>query len=300
MTLLDIETFLAITKYGNMAAASRCLHVTQPALSRRIQQLENELGYALFNREKGKRQVALTPEGYRFSRIAWKWYQLLEETDVLLSKKDANSLSIASVYSVTHPLLSCLYPSLVSEGIQLRLYNVLSENVYLHMEQGLFDLAFVEHQDNSEQRPADVYEHNAFSEKLVLCCGGSMGTDENGLLNVEELPPEYEIFIPWNFEFGIWHSNVFHNTSASCITLEDVSVLEELLVDNRWAFVPYMLSEQFRSHGISVYDRLTENPPDRVIRFISRRYESPNAQKLLDLLDKRLSAFDDTKIKSLL
>lgn len=52
MTELEIEAFLAIVKSGSISAAAQELYVTQPALSRRIGALEQELGYCLMNRKK--------------------------------------------------------------------------------------------------------------------------------------------------------------------------------------------------------------------------------------------------------
>ena len=44
MTELEIEAFLAIVRTGSISAAAQKLYVTQPALSRRIHALEQELG----------------------------------------------------------------------------------------------------------------------------------------------------------------------------------------------------------------------------------------------------------------
>jgi len=48
MTLSEIEAFLAVIKYGTISAASEKLFISQPALSRRIHAIEEELGYGLF------------------------------------------------------------------------------------------------------------------------------------------------------------------------------------------------------------------------------------------------------------
>ncbi len=63
MTQLEIEAFLAVAKTGSVTAAARRLFVTQPALSRRLQTLEAELGYALLKRSKGVRMAELTEAG---------------------------------------------------------------------------------------------------------------------------------------------------------------------------------------------------------------------------------------------
>uniref|UniRef100_UPI003F4979E9 LysR family transcriptional regulator n=1 Tax=Cupriavidus necator TaxID=106590 RepID=UPI003F4979E9 len=61
MDLRNLRYFEAIANAGSFSAATAVLHRTQPALSRAIQDLEAELGFALFVREG--RRIALTPEG---------------------------------------------------------------------------------------------------------------------------------------------------------------------------------------------------------------------------------------------
>lgn len=51
MELHQLEAFLAAAQYENMTRAADALHVTQPALSRTIARLEQELGVRLFDRE---------------------------------------------------------------------------------------------------------------------------------------------------------------------------------------------------------------------------------------------------------
>ena len=63
MTHLEIEAFFEILKAGSISCAAQNLYVTQPALSRRIKVLEAELGYPLFERNRGKRNIVLTKQG---------------------------------------------------------------------------------------------------------------------------------------------------------------------------------------------------------------------------------------------
>ena len=48
MTISEITAFLAVIECGSFSKAAEMLFITQPALSRRIQSLENEIGYRLF------------------------------------------------------------------------------------------------------------------------------------------------------------------------------------------------------------------------------------------------------------
>lgn len=61
MTIDEIETFVCIAEVGGFTEASKRLHRSQPAISRRIHELEHGLGTALFEREG--RRVTLTDAG---------------------------------------------------------------------------------------------------------------------------------------------------------------------------------------------------------------------------------------------
>ncbi|MBO0817569.1 MAG: LysR family transcriptional regulator [Actinobacteria bacterium] len=64
MDVDQVRAFLAITRDGGFARASASLHLSQPAISRRIHLLEHELGAPLFDRLG--RRVALTDAGRAF------------------------------------------------------------------------------------------------------------------------------------------------------------------------------------------------------------------------------------------
>jgi DNA-binding transcriptional LysR family regulator len=69
--LARIHTFLAVADTLNFRRAAERLGVAQPALSRGVRQLEEHLGFALF--ERSTRRVALTPAGellYREGAVA--------------------------------------------------------------------------------------------------------------------------------------------------------------------------------------------------------------------------------------
>lgn len=61
MDVPRLEAFLEVARLGSMRAASRSLHLGQPALSARIATLEGELGTRLF--ERTRRGVRLTSAG---------------------------------------------------------------------------------------------------------------------------------------------------------------------------------------------------------------------------------------------
>ena len=66
MELRVLNYFLTVAREGGLTGASEVLHVTQPTMSRQIQELEEELGQKLFIRTT--RSMVLTPEGWRNGR----------------------------------------------------------------------------------------------------------------------------------------------------------------------------------------------------------------------------------------
>ncbi len=60
MNLKQLEAFRGVMIAGSMVGAAKLLHVSQPAISQIINQLEREIGFALFKRQNGR--VYATPE----------------------------------------------------------------------------------------------------------------------------------------------------------------------------------------------------------------------------------------------
>lgn len=73
-----LQYFLAIVREGSITAAAEALHISQPALSRQMHDLEEELGVTLF--ERGNRRITLTEEGMIFRKRAEEILQLMHQT----------------------------------------------------------------------------------------------------------------------------------------------------------------------------------------------------------------------------
>ena len=64
ITLRQFRYFIAVAESGSVAAASRMLSIAQSAVTKSMQELEDELGRTLFARSS--RGMRLTPQGHRF------------------------------------------------------------------------------------------------------------------------------------------------------------------------------------------------------------------------------------------
>lgn len=76
-----LRSFLHVAELGNLSRASERLHLSQPALSRQIKQLEQSLGVELF--ERTGRGVRLTDAGELLERRA---RPLLADLEVLAAE----------------------------------------------------------------------------------------------------------------------------------------------------------------------------------------------------------------------
>ena len=105
-SIADLRAFVTVGELRSFAAAAKALHLSQPALSRRISHLEGLLGVRLFDRTT--RSVGLTLLGGRF---LGEMRGLVEDLDrSVLSLRDAADLeagdvTIGCVFSAVHHFL---------------------------------------------------------------------------------------------------------------------------------------------------------------------------------------------------
>ena len=87
MDIRVLKYFLAVAREGSITKAANVLHVTQPTLSRQLQDLEKELQHKLFVR--GQHSVSLTEEGHILRQRAEEIIDMVEKTkNEFLSTKD--------------------------------------------------------------------------------------------------------------------------------------------------------------------------------------------------------------------
>lgn len=90
MEIRVLKYFLAVAREGSITGAANSLHLTQPTLTRQLQDLEKELKQQLFIR--GKHKVTLTSEGMILRKRAQEIVDMVEKTE-------AEFLSISDVLS---------------------------------------------------------------------------------------------------------------------------------------------------------------------------------------------------------
>jgi DNA-binding transcriptional LysR family regulator len=106
MRLRHIEIFQAIRQTGSISAAAQLLHVSQPAVSKVLQHAEQQLGFPLFLRVRGKLQA--TPEALELEREVDKVSESLQGVRRLaqsLRREPGHSLRIGATPALALSLL---------------------------------------------------------------------------------------------------------------------------------------------------------------------------------------------------
>lgn len=145
MTLKQLEAFYWAAKLGSFSVAAARLHVTQSSLSKRIAELEDDLGKALFDRT-GQRSV-ITDAGERLLEHA---AQILDiESRIRSDLGMASALRGSCRFGISELVASTWFPSLVARVRELHPNLVLEPQVDLtlnlerKLERGELDFAII-------------------------------------------------------------------------------------------------------------------------------------------------------------
>ena len=151
-----LRYFLAIAREGSITNAARFLHITQPTLSRQIQDLEEELGQKLFTR--GSRNMTLTPEGMILRKRAEEIISMVDKTeaefnsmenvvsgDIYIGGGETEAIKLVAQIACE---LRASYP-----GIHYHLYSGNSEDVTERLDKGLLDFGIL-------IQPADISKYD--------------------------------------------------------------------------------------------------------------------------------------------
>lgn len=277
MTDLELEAFLSVIQNGSLSKAAIELYVTQPALSRRIKNLENELGYELFKRGKGKKEVELTSQGELFLPLARKYLSLLKEAKQIKNNDQRETFLLASIGSVSTYLLPSILQTFLKQNdyIKLCFHIYHSFEVYKYVEEQQIDLAIVSHQMYYK----NIQTIPLFSEEMVLVSKKKYTHP----VHPSELDVSHEIRIPWSPEYDIWHDYWFQSSTDYAVNLDEMSLLEYFLsLENTWAIVPISIAKKLHSIHIN---HLIDGLENRVIYYI-KRLNSQN--KIIDLFVEHL------------
>jgi DNA-binding transcriptional LysR family regulator len=197
MELRHLRYFLIAAEEENFHRAAERLHVAQPALSRRIRDLETELGVDLFVRHQ--KRVRLSPVGRAYYDDAKRLLNELEEAGkraVRTAKGELGTLSIALNDSVVRNPVIAQSLNLFAENfqeIQLKLDPMGATSLVDSILDGKVDAAFL------YSRPVenDLLDHiEIATDEYVLAFPRGHALSKLKTIRLENLRTEKFLWIP--------------------------------------------------------------------------------------------------------
>jgi len=292
MNSRQIEAFQAVVGTGSMTLAGNLLYISQPAVSRLINELEREIGFKLFIRRKSGMQP--TPEGMMLYEDVEKHFiglKELKQTAESIRTSQKGQLRIIAMPGVVNLMLPKVmisfwqrYPGINVEIESLPRIEILNRINSRHHDIGIANLPI----DSSE-----IKIHTSFDTKLHCVMNESHPLASKKLVHIKDLDRQDLVLYP--LETFIRHQieNILEENGVKCRIKLSARSTSDI-----YQFVKYGI-------GISLifpFDKFEgETIPGLVFKPInvdftittgiitSRRKPSITAQSFIDLMKEILS-----------
>ncbi len=198
MDITLARTFLEIVDCGNFVRAAERLHVTQTAVSVRVQSLEEQLGRKLFVRNKSG--ATLTPAGEQFLRYAPLLIQVWERAkhQVAVPPGLRAVVAVGAELSLWNPFLIdwLVWMRRSTPQLALRTQVGLPEGLMNQVSEGILDLAVL----YAPQHRQGLKVELLMKEKLVLVTTAKGKTARGD--------SDY-VYVDWGPDFAAQHNLTF-------------------------------------------------------------------------------------------
>lgn len=210
MDLRQLRYFVAVAQHGSISVAAQAVHIAQPALTRQMQALEEELETALF--ERTTRGVNLTDAGKQLLTDA---NRLLDDTAAAKERAKRAGRGEIGHLSIALPVVQTLAPMTAEvlrnyrcevPGISLTLHHLLSDSQLNLLSSRQLDAGFLLF------RPPDDPAFEGipiFSEKMLLAYPVGWQWERGKPQFLRDLNDVEFVWLPRNAA-PIWHDKLIH------------------------------------------------------------------------------------------
>jgi len=190
MDLRQVHTFVAVADLGTVSRAAERLHITQPALSRRIADLEDELGLRLFDRVG--RRLLLTSEGAQLlkdCRGLLNYSRAVREQAEGLKRGDAGVLRV----SASPHLIEGLFPDFLRHyakrypNVHVRLIEAVGSESFELLEKGEIHLVQAVARPLPDDRRFGSYALAPM--EMLAACHPDLKLGKGGSIEIQALAP---------------------------------------------------------------------------------------------------------------
>ncbi len=292
MELDQLRYFLQVAERGNFTRAAESLTISQSALSRSIQKLEDELGQPVFERKT--RSVSLTEAGVLLKSRAQQILVILEDTKAEITDDgESGRIRIGAIPTIAPYFLPDLLRKFSSEFPKATL--IVQENttdvLLKSCTQGEIDLAIL-----ALPVPSKYLEvEELFEEELLLVLPPNHPLVEKSRIRLSDVEPFPFVLLD---EAHCLSENIMtfcRRRSVQPVAVERTSQLtmvQELVsLSHGVSMIPAMASVLDQTDR-RIYRSLTGKKPTRTIVVVSNPYRFQS--RLLEAFRKRLRRYNAT------
>lgn len=276
MDLRRLKAFVTVAQHGTVLGAAKLLHITQPALSRQIGGLEQELGFKLF--ERTGRRLLLTPRGEQFlsdCRSLLTHAGALGERALALRRGDIKVLRVAASALTIEGAFPTFLRRYADRVPEVRLMLVEEDDPARH-------LSMLEHGEvhlsvnviNIVKVSDDFASYLLPHFQVLAACSASLGVERADTIDIRQLV-RYPLLLP-NASFAT--RSIF---DAACRL---AGVTPSAFVESRAAHALLALADA--GHGIAVVPSILR-PDRRALQVMRVTYRLQPLQIALAVLSDR-------------
>lgn len=232
MNLQQLQYFKVISQTKNFTIASNILSITQPALSKAISKLEEELDVQLFEREG--RNIKITKYGEVFLKYAESALDDIEkgiEKIHDMKTNNDNIISIASTYCIGATFIPFLISNFINSHIQTRFNfnNQSTEEIFKDLKYERVDLGFFDSIEKIDKY-SEIETILVKKEEYVLIVPKNHHLANREEVELKELKDEYFIaYNDRNNEKKISYSELIGYTPKIAVEPTEATMLASLV-----------------------------------------------------------------------
>lgn len=282
-----LKTFLAVARSKSFSVAAEQVHLTQPAVSKRINQLEQELGMKLFDRIG--RQVSLTEAGSVFQLRA---QQLINELDQTLSDMQSLDTDAGGTLSIgiSHHLGLHRLPPLLREfssqnpKVNLDIKFMDSEKAHEEVQRGDIEIAAITF---ASELPKRISSQLLWRDRLSFVVSKDHELAFKSQINLKTLS-KYPCLLPSTATYtGRIIRNCFEREKLSLTPVLNTNYMETLArmteIGLGWSVVPETLADNPDLIRLSVPVALSR---DLGVIYNNQRTQTRAARAFLECLKR--------------
>lgn len=243
MNSQSIKTFITLAKLNSFSQTANSLYISQSTVTKRIYELEKEVGKPLFSRDK--KHVSLTDDGQIFLQYAQRIIELEEASlrEMHASVTYKNSLRIGSTNSIYEchlfPLIAAFESSSGQHSVKVTIGHS-SDMIQLLMD-GILDCIFT-----SVPLTRTGYECRHFhTDNLVLATGYENMEYVSGIRKEELTSVKYMMCDFALNEVGEFIRNLFPNHHQFKFEIDNsTKLIPYLIKGSGYSFLPDKMIEQ--------------------------------------------------------